>query len=60
MRKKTKSDRPFIFSFLKGSYNLKNSGDWCAKKLIDVRKRRHATLGVDEDDNKSKASRAGE
>jgi len=49
-----------VVCIFNGSYNLKNPGDWCAKKLIDVRKRRHATLGVDEDDDRSKASRVGE
>ena len=39
-----------LLPFFIGPYNMKNSQDWCTKRLIAIRKRRHEELGSADDE----------
>jgi hypothetical protein len=49
-----------FFLHFTGAYNLQNPQDWCTRKLIAIRKRRHEKLGTEDDGNRKKVPRIEE
>jgi hypothetical protein len=44
-----------VVCIFNGPHNLQNPQDWCTRKLIAIRKRRHEQLGTDGNSNRHKA-----